>query len=93
MSLRNEIAKIVKAGLDDYFCEVVANEYDVTDQILALLEGELKGLDAVQDLINNSYGVAGLHLNGDVAPWDELLEGGRFEGWLKDFPVAERKSR
>jgi hypothetical protein len=91
MSLRNEIAKIVKAGLDDYFCEVVANEYDVTDQILALLEGELKGLDAVQDLINNSYGVAGLHLNGDVAPWDELLEGGRFEAWLKDFSRCGKK--
>lgn len=95
MSLRDEIAKIVKAGLDDYFCEVVANEYDVTDQILALIEGELeemqKGLDAVRDLINNSYGVAGLHLNGDVAPWDELLEGGRFEAWLKDFPCCRQK--
>ena len=58
---------------------------------LALLEGELKGLDAVQDLINNSYGVAGLHLNGDVAPWDELLEGGRFEAWLKDFSRCGKK--
>jgi hypothetical protein len=42
MSLRNEIAKIVKAGLDDYFCEVVANEYDVTNQILALIAPELE---------------------------------------------------
>lgn len=65
--------------------------YEIADSILALLEGELKGLDAVQDLINNSYGVAGLHLNGDVAPWDELLEGGRFEAWLKDFSRCGKK--
>lgn len=36
-------------------------------------------LDEVQDLIGESYGVAGLHLNGDVAPWSEIEEGGRFE--------------
>lgn len=38
---------------------------------------ELKG--ALNDLVRDSYGVAGLHLNGDVAPWSELLSGGRFE--------------
>ena len=41
-----------------------------------------KAVKAVNDLINESYGVAGLHLNGDVAYWDELLAGGRFEEWL-----------
>ena len=62
MSLRNEIAKIVKAGLDDYFCEVVANEYDVTDQILALIEGELAEIkekaqkwDKVKEIASSDY--------------------------------------
>ena len=48
------------------------------------------GVTAVQSLINESQGVAGLHLNGDLAPWDELLAGGRFEEWLRDFSEAAR---
>lgn len=46
---------------------------------------------AVQALIDDSYGVTGLHLNGDVAPWDSLLEGGYFEDWLRDFSIAMRE--
>ena len=46
------------------------------------------GLLAVEDLINDSYGVTGLHLNGDVAPWTELRTGGRFEEWLLPFDDA-----
>jgi hypothetical protein len=48
-----------------------------------------KALAAVRTLMNNSEGVSGLHMNGDVAPWDELLEGGRFEEWLIEFSKAE----
>lgn len=47
-----------------------------------------KGLLAVQQLINESGGVCRLHLNGDDAPWSELLAGGRFEDWLVDFSAA-----
>ena len=36
-------------------------------------------LDEVDALIGESAGVYGLHLNGDGAPWDELVAGGRFE--------------
>lgn len=46
------------------------------------------GLQAIADLIADSYGVAGLHLNGDVAPWAELRTGGRFEAWLLAFDDA-----
>ena len=52
------------------------------------LERMHRGLRAVEDLINDSHGVTGLHLNGDVAPWDELRRGGRYEDWLIDFDVA-----
>lgn len=33
----------------------------------------------IQGLMSESEGVAGLHRNGDVAPWDELEPGGRYE--------------
>jgi len=48
-----------------------------------------RAIAAIRDLINDSEGVAGLHRNGDIAPWDELLAGGRFEEWLLDFSIAE----
>jgi hypothetical protein len=47
-----------------------------------------KGLRAVEDLIDASDGVYGLHLNGDNSPWDELIEGGSFESWLLDYCIA-----
>ena len=36
-------------------------------------------LGEVQDLISESHGVYGLHMNGDDSPWNELEQGGRFE--------------
>ena len=42
-------------------------------------------IDAFHALRNDSYGVAGLHLNGEVAPWNDLCLGGRFEEWCKAF--------
>lgn len=54
----------------------------------AEIERLRKGLAAVDALIRESGGVAGLHLNGDIATWDELRTGGRFEGWLVDFDAA-----
>lgn len=51
-----------------------------------------EGLKAVQGLIDETNGVTGLHLNGDDAPWEELLEGGRYEEWLLPFSVAIKKA-
>ena len=48
----------------------------------------VRGINAIADLIDNSTGVDGLHLNGDIAPWGELRTGGRFEEWLVDFDEA-----
>lgn len=51
-----------------------------TEDELAKVKGILVGLVGnIEDLIGESRGVYGLHLNGDVAPWDELEPGGRFE--------------
>jgi len=48
-----------------------------------------RGIESVRDLIEDSVGVAGLHMNGDIATWNELEEGGRFEEWLMLFNDAE----
>jgi hypothetical protein len=49
----------------------------------------IRGIEAVRDIINNSRGVYGLHMNGNPAPWEDLERGGRFEDWLFDFNEAE----
>lgn len=59
-----------------------------TAERLAEVVALKQGLIAVEELINNSRSVHGLHLNGDEAPWDELRTGGRFEAWLFDFDRA-----
>ncbi len=44
------------------------------------IEKAAQGLiDDIDCLMSESEGVAGLHLNGDLAPWGELEPGGRFE--------------
>lgn len=47
-----------------------------------------QGLRAVETLMAESHGVAGLHLNGDSASWGDLRQGGRHEEWLIDFDIA-----
>jgi hypothetical protein len=44
-------------------------------------------------LIKESEGVAGLHLNGDLAPWHDLTAGGRYESWLRSLEDARATLR
>lgn len=46
-------------------------------------------LDELESLMDESEGVTGLHQNGDVAPWSELLENGRFP-WIGSFDRAKK---
>jgi len=56
----------------------------------AALQAGLSELSkAVHDLIDHSEGVAGLHLNGELAPWHSLTEGGQFEAWLLALSDAD----
>lgn len=60
----------------------------MSDPIRAALE---RLLSDIQTLADNSQGIEGLHLNGDTAPWDELLvEGGCYSSWLGDAIAAAR---
>lgn len=46
------------------------------------------GILAVVNLIENSLGVYGLHLNGELAPWDTLRTDGGYEDWLQSLDAA-----
>lgn len=64
-------------------------EYEtLTRRSISSREVVIEGLLAVESLILESKGVAGLHLNGDLAEWDELRSGGRFGDWLYKFDDA-----
>lgn len=47
-----------------------------------LVEASERLLHDINDLMANSEGVAGLHLNGDMAPWSDLDEEGHYSPWL-----------
>lgn len=57
-----------------------------------LTEALARLLHDVDDLMDNSEGVTGLHQNGDVAPWSELAEGGNFEPWLGEALAQAREA-
>jgi hypothetical protein len=77
-------------GSDGY---VIAYEKGCVDVIVEALEQEneklRKGIKTVRILIDESHGVAGLHLNGEIAAWDTLELGGWAEEWLIDFNESE----
>ena len=72
--------------VDDIIDDSISKDFPQykTELLIRLARGRkaIEACESVFDLINNSRGIAGLHLNGDDAPWDELLRGGRFETWL-----------
>ena len=49
------------------------------------------GIKSVRGLMNESQGVAGLHLNGTIATWEDLGEKGRSWEWIFAFHEAERE--
>ena len=56
--------------------EDLARAFDAATADLRELPKSLTGLIAESD------GVAGLHLNGDDAPWGSLMDEGEFGDWL-----------
>ena len=80
---------------EEFWRGAVPELYQLREENAALraeVERLREAVDAVFTLIADSHGVAGLHLNGDVAPWDELLRGGHYEDWLAPLSdVAEKR--
>jgi len=80
---------LARCAHDDH--SVAADAADEIERLRAQVERYEKALDAVGALIAESDGVAGLHLNGDIAPWPDLLAGGRFEEWLAPLSKAQEE--
>ncbi len=57
------------------------------------LRGALKFLmKCLDDLVSDSDGVAGLHRNGEIALWSDLLDDGYMSEWLADSVSAARQA-
>ena len=66
------------------------NSHDELVQINQELLAALKQVVGdVRALADHSYGVHGLHQNGDLAPWNSLFSGGFFESWLLSVDDAD----
>ena len=48
-----------------------------------LAKAAITALHDIDDIVANSEGVSGLHLNGDIAPWSEIMDGGAYGAWLQ----------
>lgn len=55
-----------------------------SDPVIAASKRVLHDID---DLVANSEGVAGLHMNGEVADWESLMAGGAFGAWLESVEI------
>ena len=75
------------AAQADYAARILAAiepQPDPRDEVIArLVEAVDVTLHDIDDLVANSAGVAGLHMNGEVAEWEALLDGGAFGSWLE----------
>lgn len=77
------ITKLMKNQIPEGYAVVDQRElHDLANKNTQLEVYILRLKNDLNALINESHGVSGLHLNGWVAPWSELLTGGQFEEWL-----------
>ena len=82
---------------DDHFPTVMPQlQLDAADEIERLralkerlVQSASKFVFDLECLARESDGVAGLHRNGDVAPWDEVLPGGEYEDWLGSIALVK----
>ena len=61
--------------------DIIAAAFEARSHLASLVS-------ALESLMDESQGVAGLHQNGDIASWSELCAGGEFGGWLSAFDEA-----
>jgi hypothetical protein len=82
-----DLAAAQAAANADYAARVLAS-ID-TALVKELVEAAARVAADVADLAAHSEGVAGLHMNGDLAPWESLLDGGEFGTWLGSVAELE----
>ena len=52
---------------------VMTDKFRDGNDLPALAREQARILDALEEIVSESQGVAGWHLNGDVATWKEVL--------------------
>ena len=73
----------------DWAANIIQGYEKTTEALQSEVDRLRIGISAVRALMSESSGVAGLHLNGEIAEWGSLEAGGNFEEWLIDFNEAE----
>jgi hypothetical protein len=82
LRVRLEAAERGQNDAEGALREVGRQARDILAENVKLREALEKLTTAIADLADESYGVAGLHRNGDIAPWRSLFKGGQFEEWM-----------
>ena len=76
--------------IQQQYADHAINSHDELVQMSQELLAALKRVVGdVRTLADHSYGVHGLHQNGDLAPWNSLFSGGFFESWLLSVDDAD----
>jgi len=72
----------------------IKDKLNDTEEELRWLRGYVivleNGIEDIRRLINESEGVVGYHLNGNIATWDEVIQDSEFY-LAEDFIVEKRK--
>ena len=89
-----ELEQHIYAGHMSKHCsEYAAHAINSHDELVQMNQELLAALKQVvgdvRALADHSYGVHGLHQNGDLAPWNSLFSGGFFESWLLSVDDAD----
>uniref|UniRef100_A0A6H2A473 Uncharacterized protein n=1 Tax=viral metagenome TaxID=1070528 RepID=A0A6H2A473_9ZZZZ len=88
---REDCIEVLKERLEEHQTENAALDAE-NARLRAVAEAAEGLVSSLNDLFISSEGVVGLHLNGDVAIWDELLENINYSVWLGDPLTALRKA-
>ncbi len=93
MNNLEKIKQLVKRHIGEgYVLHITETDQEALKGLVRDYERMQKAIRSVACLIDESEGVAGLHLNGEVAPWEELLQGGHCEEWLLDLSQALKQT-
>ena len=91
--LADDVGIIIGCYSGDKMAEYVLHAINSHDELVQMNQDLLAALKQVvgdvRALADHSYGVHGLHQNGDLAPWSSLFSGGFFESWLLSVDDAD----
>ena len=91
--IADDVGIIIGCYSGDKMAEYVLHAINSHDELVQMNQELLAALKRVvgdvRALADHSYGVHGLHQNGDLAPWNSLFSGGFFESWLLSVDDAD----